>query len=277
MTPEDDPRSTAVLVSVALAGLSNVEDDEEGWSAIHALRRRGTPEVVDSAVALSRSSQAPSRALAAHLLGQLGAEPRDELRERCCADTLLSMLERESDDAVLAAIATEMGQIADERVPSAVAHLARHANAEVRIGAVHALSRHNSPLAVSLLTELSRDVDEAVRDWATFGLGSLLEDVDTPELREALMARLAEENLELQGEALLGLAVRGDVRVVEPLREALCAPVVNVLAVEAAATLRHPSLLPLLIALQSRTGESDAYFERSLSDAIARLTSERTD
>ena len=49
---------------------------------------------------------------------------------------------------------------------------------------------HDSPAAVESLILLSADPDEDIRNWATFGLGSQAEGVDTPELREALVRRL---------------------------------------------------------------------------------------
>ncbi len=66
------------------------------------------------------------------------------------------------------------------------------------------------------LIELSADSDFDVRNWATFGLGTLI-DLDTPEIREALRQRLDEEDDELRGEAFVGLAKRGDTACIAPL------------------------------------------------------------
>ncbi|WP_208721367.1 hypothetical protein [Corallococcus aberystwythensis] len=52
-------------------------------------------------------------------------------------------------------------------------------------------------------------------------------EVDTPELREALVDRLSEAHPKIRGEALLGLALRKDARVLEPLRRVLEGPVVT--------------------------------------------------
>ena len=70
--------------------------------------------------------------------------------------------------------------------------------------------------AIAALIELSSDPDYDVRNWATFGLGSQI-DTDTPAIREALWARLEEPEDEVRGEAWVGLARRGDVRVAAAL------------------------------------------------------------
>ncbi|QAT87989.1 hypothetical protein EJ065_6460 [Corallococcus coralloides] len=118
---------------------------------------------------------------------------------------------------------------------------------------------------------LSRDSDEDVRNRATFSLGSQAEEVDTPELRDALFDRLTESDMELRGEALVGLALRKDPRVLEPLRRELESSEVVVLAVEAAEKLEDTSLLPLLHRLRDRAGDANSYFRSVLADAIAHL------
>src|SRR5262249_16743405 len=50
--------------------------------------------------------------------------------------------------------------------------------------------------------------DESVRDWATFGLGQLIER-DTPKLRAALLVRLEDPDEKTRIEAVRGLARRG--------------------------------------------------------------------
>ena len=75
-------------------------------------------------------------------------------------------------------------------------------------------------MAIYGLIGLSADQDQDVRDWATFGIGSMIE-TDIPEIREALVARLTETDSEIRGEALVGLARRGDLRIVAPLLQEL--------------------------------------------------------
>jgi len=98
------------------------------------------------------------------------------------------------------------------------------------------LAQLGCPVEAVYLIALSVDADADVRDWATFGLGSLLE-LDTPELRAALEARLADESADVRDEALVGLAQRGDARMCDRIRAELVRDSVGILAVEAAAAL----------------------------------------
>src|SRR5688572_7483296 len=70
------------------------------------------------------------------------------------------------------------------------------ADVRVRLGVVHGLSTHNDLDAVGGLISPTVDDYRDVRDWATFGPGTLT-DVDAPELRDALLARISEDDAEI--------------------------------------------------------------------------------
>jgi HEAT repeat protein len=111
-------------------------------------------------------------------------------------------------------------------------------------------------LAVHTLIELSRDQDELVRDWATFGLGSQIE-TDTAPIREALFARLSDADEIVRGEALVGLARRRDERAIEPLIQELQrypAEKIGDFAIEAAEEMADARLLPILTRLKQSSG-----------------------
>jgi HEAT repeat protein len=241
--PPEDSRSTAELVSLALRG---DEEDENAWEAIHALHWRGSREVLVAAERLVHSPLASERGRGADILGQLGLPERTFPEE--CFRLLLSHLR-------------------DPRAVPELVKLKAHPRAEVRFGVVSGLKGQEHPEAIAALIELSGDPDEEVRNWATFELGDMVA-TDTPELREALLRRLTDSNAEVRGEALLGLARRKDARVLEPLQEALSAPNVLVLVVEAAMELRDRRVHPFLIRLRDRPGEADDYFQGVLDKAI---------
>lgn len=77
--------------------------------------------------------------------------------------------------------------------------------------------------ALDILISLSTDPQPQVRDWATFGLARRSA-ADFGALREALVRRLADPDLDTRAEAIHGLATRGDRRATPPLLEALAGP-----------------------------------------------------
>lgn len=252
----DDPRSTEELIRLALTE----EDDDAAWKPVVILHFRATPEVLAEAQTLCSSAHAKERTLGANIMGQLGIPDRAFPNE--CFQTLAGMLIDESDPGVLQAIAVAYGHLHDVRAVELLAPLRNHADADVRFGVVQAMSRHDDPLAIQSLIELSRDEDEDVRDWATFGLGSMTE-VDTPEIREALLARLDDTHEDAREEALVGLARRKDNRVFEPIFDALTSESVGILALEAAEELGDPRLAPALMSLkESWEGEENAHVRK---------------
>jgi HEAT repeat protein len=111
---------------------------------------------------------------------------------------------------------------------------------------------------------LTSDVDSDVRDWATFNLGTQSR-LDTPAIRAALWARVDDSDDEVRGEALCGLAEKGDRGVVDAVIRELFDERGSPLAVDAAEALPDPRLLPALLHLRANhTGVI-----HGLDDAIA--------
>jgi hypothetical protein len=95
------------------------------------------------------------------------------------------------------------------------------------------LASHTSLKAWENLLLLMDDADEDVRDWATFGLGTLGES-DSPDIREALFHRLSDEDDNVRQEATAGLGTRRDQRVLPYLIQTLERPPVSDCIIEAA-------------------------------------------
>jgi methionyl-tRNA formyltransferase len=189
-------------------------DSGEEWAPhLAALGWRGTPEVLEALAPLAADPDPRARSVAAYVAGQLGASVRS--MPESSAALLEGMGERESHPGVLAVIAEALGHLGEPWGLSWLLRMRRHPDAEVRGGVVSALAGRANPLAVDALVELSGDPDPAIRDWATFALGTLAEQ-DSPALREALAARLADRDPDARIEAVHGLALRGDRRAVEP-------------------------------------------------------------
>ena len=124
------------------------------------------------------------------------------------------MGEREADPEVLAVVAEAFGHLGEPWGLSWLLRLRRHPDATVRDGVVAALAGRENGLATDALIELSGDPDGEIRDWATFALGALAPQ-DSPELRDALVARLEDTGADARIEAVHGLALRGDARAVD--------------------------------------------------------------
>jgi HEAT repeat protein len=164
--------------------------------------------------------------------------------------------------------------LSHHRAPSAigpVSRFRRHADADIRHAVVHALTGIDDSRAIGYLIELSADPAIPVRDWATFGLGSQTS-WDTPELRTALFHRLVDEDSDTRREALVGLAGRRDSRIIPALCAEHALDDVGNLAVEAAALVADPRLLPLLRDLRESCGGDDA-----LLDEVIRACSRSTE
>ncbi len=256
--PKDDPRSVDELFSAALCEL----DEDLAWDAIEALQWRGTEEVLREARRLCESYCPLERRVGADVLGKLGLPERTFCEE--CVQTLLAMLEAEQDHQVQRAILAALSHLNRPEAVIPSAKLARHENAEVRHAVVLALMGQEDCVAIETLIELTRDRETHVRDWATFALGVQVE-VDTPELREALVERLADEDANTRAEAIVGLAEQGDRRMLPALREELTSGSVGTLAVEAAALIQEPQLHPLLVALQGWWDVDETLLEEAVS------------
>lgn len=218
-----DPRTTAELITLALTA----PDDQAAWKPVQTLQFRGSREVLEAARGLARSACPEERALAANILGQLGVPDRvfpDEV-----VAWLIHMLEAEADPEVLSAIAVALGHQDSPLAAAPLARLRHHPHDGVRWSIAYGLSGLDEETAIQALIEMTNDGDAAVRDWATFALGTQI-DVDTLAIRTALAQRLHDADEDTCREAIIGLARRGDPRVAG-LPEAMDLPV-GVLPVE---------------------------------------------
>ena len=244
-----DPRSTEAIVRAAIS----TADEDICWDNIWILQARGGKAELAAAAKLCASPDPNARIIGVNILGQLGIPDRTFPHE--CGDVLLELISTESDSNVLASIGIAFGHLKEARGVLPLVKFKAHPNPGVRMSVVLGLTAQEDELAIETLIELSADDDGDIRNWATFGLGSQV-DTNTSELRDALFDRAILEtgaddpSAEIRGEALLGLAVRKDRRVIAPLIEELESESVGILAVEAALAAAEPRLYPVLLALQ---------------------------
>jgi HEAT repeat protein len=258
MSLQTDSRSTQELIELMLK--------EENENVLGILHFRGNHEVFSAASKLCNSQNPRERELGTDILGQLGIPERtfpDETLE-----ILLRLLEREQDTDVLSSIGIALGHLHDAKAISSLVQLKNHSSPSVRYGVVFGLLGYEDELAINTLIELSSDQDDEVRNWATFGLGSQIES-DTTAIREALYQRFlnenTEENYEIYGEALVGLAKRKDSRILTRLIEELSSDYVGVLAVEAAEEFADSRLYPALMQLKYWWDKNNNLLERAIN------------
>ena len=239
-------------------------EDEEN-SGLGLVHYRGRREEFDLGVEYSQKADALDRAVGAKILAELGWGDETFLEES--VEVLIRLL-HDPEPVVVAAAAAAFAHRSDDRTVPDLVRLITSPDPSIRYGVTGGLAGNDDPEAVAALVRLSRDEDRDVRDYAVFALGSHT-DLDTPALREALYAAMADPDPEIRGEAFVGLAERGDERVKPALLEEWKADEVSVLSLEAAEVLGDPDLLPYLEEMSLLLDEeADEYFQDQLASAI---------
>jgi HEAT repeat protein len=212
--------ATLFASAIELASADQSRDSHEYWQWVRSLRRRPERDVFERAVALCAGDSVIGRIVGADVLAQLGDVDVNG-RRPFAADTvpILRALLVANHDQVITSAVHALSHHRGADVPE-LRELARHASSDIRYAVAHALSGREDTEAVALLLQLMTDVDDAVRDWATFAIGTQC-DADAPDIRGALSARLADSDDETRGEAMVGLARRGDTSVISAVADAL--------------------------------------------------------
>jgi len=248
---------------LALGAVPDQEfDHDRATELVTRLNEPGAPEVVEWALPLLSGVDPWHREAAAWVLMQHGF-PEGRPFAALVLPHLVAAAGQEPDpdvrglmvDAIgrseMAAAAPELMWFADDPEPwvrqKVAANLATLFEDEL------------SAPAVTCLLTLTRDDDPAVRNWATFALGTQ-SDADGPEIRQAFRDRLADgdalgatrDEVDAAAEAAMGLARRHDPAVRPWLDRQLARPEHEVgnLVVEAAGELGDPGLVAALVALE---------------------------
>ncbi|MFJ3901922.1 ankyrin repeat domain-containing protein [Streptomyces sp. NPDC090025] len=196
---------------------------QDDWTtAVEALAARADEGVFVTATGWCAGPDPLRRALGAQVLAALPGFTASALPvlRRLAADEARAMAGASREPA--ASVAGALGDCGDGSAVPELLALAGHPDDEVRRQVAAALAGivpPGHPEAVEVIAALSRDPDTRVRDWATLALAELPD--DTPAVREALAARLIDEDPETAAEAARGLALRQDPRAVEPLARVL--------------------------------------------------------
>ncbi|WP_329579548.1 HEAT repeat domain-containing protein [Kitasatospora sp. NBC_01250] len=245
-------------------------DEHEQWDVVHAFQKRADRSAFEAARVLVRAADARERVIGLTILAQFGSradrlflEERLSIAIEACADPQAEVIR----SAVLA-----LAHLGDPRGLAAALGQEGHPDEDVRQAVAFALPSVGGdpacPDAVAALIRLSGDRSDYVRDWATFGLG--LESAgDGERIRRALLERVGDPDRDTAAEAFLGLAQRGDRRMLSALGVALEGPDPADKVIEAAAELAAPELLPALHRLKQRAGADADLRASTIDEAIS--------
>jgi HEAT repeat protein len=226
-------------------------EGDEAWAAVSALRHDGSREIFEHAAQWCHAADPLRRARAAAILCQLRRSHPPDLRDSPevmfrdeSYELIAKMLENEQNPAVLDSAIHALGHLADPKAIPIVLRYQDDPDPDVRLAVAFALGCFpNEPQSITGLMKLAMDSNIDVRDWAVFGLG-VLGDLDSPEIREALLRCLNDSVDDVREEAAVGLGKRHDQRVIPKLQTMLRAPELNVRVAEAAAALLELGEIP---------------------------------
>lgn len=247
---------------------------DDSWKAISELQMRGSPEALTLAHRLAKSRNYRKRALGLYMASQLRWRQKGvpfgsiEYALEETQEMLLAGLHDICSEVLYAAISGFGHRPHPLALPELI-KFASHPEQKIRFEVAVALGRYSEADSIDALLRLAKDDSDAVRDWATFGIGSIQE-VDNPKVRDLLWANLQDTDEDVRGEALVGLAIRKDEGIIPVLLELLDTNC-RVFELTAAESVASPLLLERLNTIKdSVTNENGigSYWYGRLLDAI---------
>lgn len=187
--------------------------DKTYWNNIVALRARPGDTIFTRCHELATTGNEQEKILAVNVLAQLGGTPRPFYAQSIAL--YFDMLETTRTPKLISTILYAVGHNNKQLSAAQICHIAtfsRHPRKDVRSAVVYALLTVNDPVAIDTLILLSTDKVADIRNWATFGLGTQLENRDA-HIINALWNRINDTNEDTRLEAIAGLAHREDPRV----------------------------------------------------------------
>ena len=194
-------------------------DSSDYARIVSELQNCGDRATLDQMLQLSRGNL-PARRLALNVLARFG-EPAWPFREEVVTRLLEMWQEKAGDEA--SDLGAALGHHCEfAPVRAILLPLVHHPDFWVRWYLTSAFGDDKNAESTEALIQLSRDPDEMIRDWATFALGNLDAQYSLA-MRDALIARLQDDDPMTRLEAIHGLVEHGEILVLEAILRA-CQP-----------------------------------------------------
>lgn len=237
--------------------LENNKSLKTYWDNISELRKRVNEDVFNQAYEFAKSQIDKKKIIGIDVLAQLGFDPRFRQEEiiKLCFELLQ---EKQSDDVLYSlffGISHNNERLTNEQVSQLIT-FKNSKKSEVRYSLVWAISGVDNPKAIETLIELSEDSFSSIRNWATFGIGTLSKQ-NNDRIIKALWNRTKDKHQETKLEAIVGLANRNQVAVKEQIIEELKNDEYGTLLFDAIETLNDKAFIPYLEA-NLKTARNDS-------------------
>ncbi len=184
------------------------KDIKKRWTIIVDIQARANHETFKHCKKLCLSSSYKDRVLGIDILAQLGVYHRPFKEET--VPIFIDLFKTEKSLTVLSALFIGCGHLVktdDHRFIPYLLKFIEHKSRNLRFGVVFGIMGHEEHLAIKALIQLTEDIDDDVRNYATFALGSQVNS-NNCQVIGALEKRLLDNNDEIVDEAILGLALR---------------------------------------------------------------------
>lgn len=219
------------------------------WDNIRELRKRASTELFGKCLALTKSQNAKERKIGIHVLAQLSNENNIRPFSKKTIELFINLLKKEEVPVNIMSILYGIGHnneiVTKYEDVELITSFKNHNKDCVREGVTFALGGIINPKAISALIELSEDKCSYIRNWATFGIGNLL-DFDNTDIRQCLWKRVNDKHQETKLEAINGLAKRSDKSIKPIIEKELHDGEFGTLLFEAIIELKDKTLLPTL-------------------------------
>jgi hypothetical protein len=216
------------------------------WDNISELRRRPNQDVYTKAYQLAKKNIDSQKIVGLNVLQQLGFNPR--FNKKQMVELHFELLGQIQSNKVLTSIFHGIGHNNDELNEKQISKLIEFKsvkNIEVKHALISALSGIENSNASNVLIEFTEHKVSAIRNWSTFGIGTLIE-LDSKEIRNALWKRSLDTDYETKSEAIVGLTNRKDEKIKSVIISELENGDYGTLLLEAIVTLNDKELIPLL-------------------------------